>query len=200
MKKYIPIVLSAVTASTLLVGGKELIKIQRENEELKQELKYTSLENQSHIEEVKEINKNNCKLLIYESTTGQYMKHLEEDSILPIKATLKTHYSYKAEFDLSTAKIMEIKDTTYVELDYSKIKLSSITIDQPTVETETNWITRFKGRTIAEITNQIINDSYEEIEQHIDDDFTNKTDTFKINLQNKVNQLYEGLNVIVIYK
>ena len=202
--RAVPVVIaSAVTVvatSSAFITKDKVDAIKQENEELKQQLKYTKISNKSYVEEVTEVNRNNCKLIIYESSKGQYIKSIEEDSLLPIKSTLSTKYSYKVEIDLSKAKVMEINNVTYVEIDYSTIKLSSISIDQPKIANQTNLITQFKGKSISEINNQIIMQSYEEIEQHITKDYNAKQDTLKLNLQNKVNQLYEGLNVVVKYK
>lgn len=202
--RAVPVVIaSAVTVvatSSAFITKDKVDAIKQENEELKQQLKYTKISNKSYVEEVTEVNRNNCKLIIYESSKGQYIKSIEEDSLLPIKSTLITKYSYKVEIDLSKAKVMEINNVTYVEIDYNTIKLSSISIDQPKIANQTNLITQFKGKSISEINNQIIMQSYEEIEQHIAKDYNTKQDILKLNLQNKVNQLYEGLNVVVKYK
>ena len=202
--RAVPIIIAStatvVATSSAFITKDKVDAIKQENEELKQQLKYTKISNKSYVEEVTEVNRNNCKLIIYESSKGQYIKSIEEDSLLPIKSTLSTKYSYKVEIDLSKAKVMEINNVTYVEIDYSTIKLSSISIDQPKIANQTNLITQFKGKSISEINNQIITQSYEEIEQHIAKDYNTKQDTLKLNLQNKVNQLYEGLNVVVKYK
>ena len=202
--RAVPVVIaSAVTVvatSSAFITKDKVDAIKQENKELKQRLKYTKISNKSYVEEVTEINKNNCKLIIYESSKGQYIKTIEEDSLLPIKSTLSTKYSYKVEIDLSKAKVMKINNATYVGIDYNTIKLSSISIDQPKIANQTNLITQFKGKSISEINNQIIMQSYEEIEQHIDKQFEKQIDIYKINLQEKVNQLYEGLNVVVKYK
>ena len=202
--RVVPVVIaSAVTVvatSSAFITKDKVDAIKQENEELKQRLKYTKISNKSYVEEVAEINKNNCKLIIYESSKGQYIKSIEEDSLLPIKSTLSTKYSYKVEIDLSKAKVMEINNVIYVEIDCNAIKLSSISIDRPKIANQTNLITQFKGKSISEINNQIIMQSYEEIEQHIAKDYDAKQDTLRLNLQNKVNQLYEGLNVVVKYK
>lgn len=191
---------AVVVTSSAFITKDKVDAIKQENEELKQQLKYTKISNRSYVEEVTEINKNNCKLIIYESSKGQYIKSIEEDSLLPIKSTLSTKYSYKVEIDLSKAKVMEINNVTYVEIDCNTIKLGSISIDQPKIANQTNLITQFKGKSISEINNQIIMQSYEEIEQHIAKDYNAKQDTLKLNLQNKVNLLYKGLNVVVKYK
>ena len=202
--RVVPVVIAStatvVVTSSAFITKDKVDAIKQENEELKQQLKYTKISNKSYVEEVTEVNRNNCKLIIYESSKGQYIKSIEEDSLLPVKSTLSTKYSYKVEIDLSKAKVMEINNVTYVEIDYSTIKLSSISIDQPEIVNQTNLITQFKGKSISEINNQIIIQSYEEIEQHIAKDYNSKQDILKINLQNKVNQLYEGLNVVVKYK
>ena len=202
--RVVPMVIaSAVTVvatSSAFITKDKVDAIKQENEELKQQLKYTKISNKSYVEEVAEINKNNCKLIIYESSKGQYIKSIEEDSLLPIKSTLSTKYSYKVEIDLSKAKVTEINNVTYVEINYNTIKLSSISIDQPKIANQTNLITQFKGKSISEVNNQILMQSYEEIEQHIAKDYNAKQDTLKLTLQNKVNQLYKGLNVVVKYK
>lgn len=202
--RVVPVVIAStatvVVTSSVFITKDKVDAIKQENEELKQQLKYTKISNKSYVEEVTEVNRNNCKLIIYESSKGQYIKSIEEDSFLPIKSTLSTKYSYKVEIDLSKAKVMGINNVTYVEIDYNTIKLSSISIDQPKIVNQTNLITQFKGKSISEINNQIIMQSYEEIEQHILKDYNSKQDILKINLQNKLNKLYEGLNVVVKYK
>jgi len=202
--RAVPVVIAStvtvVATSSAFITKDKVDAIKQENEKLKQQLKKNKISNKSYVEEVTEVNRNNCKLIIYESSKGQYIKSIEEDSLLPVKSTLSTKYSYKVEIDLSKAKVIEINNVTYVEIDYNTIKLSSVSIDQPKIANQTNLITQFKGKSISEINNQIIMQSYEEIEQHIAKDYNSKQDTLKLNLQNKVSQLYEGLNVVVKYK
>lgn len=198
-KKIIPISLGIILASSSIVGAKYIDKITKENEELKNKLEInTIIANESCIEEVKEINKQNTKLIIYESSIGRYTRNIQEDKVFSVKSTITTNYSYDVVYDLSKAKTMDIQGITYIEIDFSNIKLNSIEIDQPEISNDLNFISQFKGNSISELNNQLIIQTYDEIESYIKKDFQNKEDTLKMNLETKVKSLYKGLNNVNI--
>lgn len=167
MKKIIPIGIGVVLLSTSICGAKYINKITEENEKLKQEQKIRdSIEVGSNIEKVKEINKNNCKLIIYESSKGIYSKTVTDGKLIPINSTVETTYSYDVTYDLTTANIMEINDITYIEIDYSNIKLNKIEIDQPEITNDLNILSQLKGKSISELNSELVIICYEDIEKN----------------------------------
>lgn len=198
-KKIIPLGLGVIITSTSIVGVKYIDKITKENDELKSKLEISrNIVNESNIEEVNEINKENTKLIIYESSTGRYKKNIQEDKIFPVKSAITTNYRYDVICDLSQATTMDIQGITYVEIDYSTIKLNSIEIGQPTIVNDLNFLSQFKGNAISELNNQLIMQTYDQIEDYVKKDFKSKEDTLKINLETKVKNLYKGLDNVNI--
>lgn len=201
MKKIIPVGIGVVLLSTSLCGVKYINKITEENKKLKQEQSIRdSIEVGSNIEKVKEINKDNCKLIIYESSKGVYSKTVTDGKLIPVNSSVETTYSYDVTYDLTTANIMEINDITYIEIDYSNIKLNKIEIDQPEITNNLNILSQLKGKSISELNSELVIICYEDIEKIVHNSFNDNMDTFKMNLQSKLNNLYEGLNVVVTYK
>lgn len=157
---------------------------------------------QSSYNRVKEINEENIKLIIYESSKEIYERTLKTDEWIDVNSKLTTHYSYNAVIDLSeAATVCEVNGMTFVDIDTSKIKINNINIDDPIVKTDMNFFNQFKGRAIEENTNQLVILSYEDIEDIVNEQFDQQHDKMVKNVEFKVRSLYKGLdNVYVRFK
>lgn len=205
--KYKSIMLTGVVLSGVSLGSLVCVnkitkgdKLEEENAILRAELKEADAKLiNSRIEKLKEINKENTKLVIFESNKAKYSKTIQDKSWFPIPVTIDTKYSYKVTIDLSKAQIVTIKDTTYVEINYEDIKLDTISIDIPKIDADVNFINQFKSKTLEKLTDRLLKIANKEINNLIVDDFNSKTDIFKSNLNNKLNDIYSDMDVYTKY-
>ena len=190
--------------TTLLING-----IKTDTPELNNEVNENPIilrserkETQSSYNRVKEINEDNMKLIVYESSSELYQRILKSDEWIDVNSKLTTYYSYNAVIDLSEAAIVyEVNGVTFVEIDTSKVKINNVNIEEPTVKTDINFFNQFKGKSIEENTNQLIILAYDDIEKIIDEQFDQSHDKIVKNAERKVRDLYRGLdNVQVKFK
>jgi len=150
---------------------------------------------QSSYNRVKEINEENIKLIVYESSTEIYERTLKTDEWIDVNSKLTTHYSYNTVIDLSeAATVCEVGGITFVDIDTSKIRINNINIDEPIVKTDINFFNQFKGKTIEENTNQLVVLAYEDIENIVNEQFDQHYDKMVRNVEYKVRSLYKGLD------
>ena len=190
--------------TTLLING-----IKTDTPELNNEVNENPIilrserkETQSSYNRVKEINEDNMKLIVYESSSELYQRLLKSDEWIDVNSKLTTYYSYNAVIDLSEAAIVyEVNGVTFVEIDTSKVKINNVNIEEPTVKTDINFFNQFKGKSIEENTNQLIILAYDDIEKIVDEQFDQSHDKIVKNVERKVRDLYRGLdNVQVKFK
>ena len=208
MKNNIKIIAGTILATT--IGTTVVLKgVEQKTPELNHDInenpvimKTEQKETQSAYDKVKEINKDNCKLIVFESSEAIYERTLKADEWIDVNSKLTTHYSYNAVIDLSmAATVYEIRGITYVEIDTSKINIGTIKIAEPTVKTDINFLNQFKGKTIEENTNQLVVLSYEHIDNIVNEQFDKNYETMVKNTKEKIRGLYEGLdNVQVRFK
>lgn len=208
MKNNIKIIAGTILATT--IGTTVVLKgVEQKTPELNHDInenpvimKTEQKETQSAYDKVKEINKDNVKLIVFESSEAIYERTLKADEWIDVNSKLTTHYSYNAVIDLSmAATVYEIRGITYVEIDTSKINIGTIKIAEPTIKTDINFWTQFKGKTIEENTNQLVVLSYEHIDNIVSEQFDKNYETMVKNTKEKIRGLYEGLdNVQVRFK
>ena len=208
MKNNIKIIAGTILATT--IGTTVVLKgVEQKTPELNHDInenpvimKTEQKETQSAYDKVKEINKDNVKLIVFESSEAIYERTLKADEWIDVNSKLTTHYSYNAIIDLSiAATVYEIRGITYVEIDTSKINIGTIKIAEPTVKTDINFFNQFKGKTIEENTNQLVVLSYEHIDNIVNEQFDKNYETMVKNTKEKIRGLYEGLdNVQVRFK
>lgn len=208
LKDNVKIIAGTILATT--IGTTVILKgIEQKTPELNHDvnenpviMKTEQKETQSAYDKVKEINKDNVKLIVFESSEAIYERTLKADEWIDVNSKLTTHYSYNAVIDLSmAATVYEIRGITYVEIDTSKINIGTIKIAEPTIKTDINFWNQFKGKTIEENTNQLVVLSYEHIDNIVSEQFDKNYETMVKNTKEKIRGLYEGLdNVQVRFK
>lgn len=208
LKDNVKIIAGTILATT--IGTTVVLKgIEQKTPELNHDvnenpviMKTEQKETQSAYDKVKEINKDNVKLIVFESSEAIYERTLKADEWIDVNSKLTTHYSYNAVIDLSmAATVYEIRGITYVEIDTSKINIGTIKIAEPTIKTDINFWNQFKGKTIEENTNQLVVLSYEHIDNIVSEQFDKNYETMVKNTKEKIRGLYEGLdNVQVRFK
>lgn len=208
LKDNVKIIAGTILATT--IGTTVILKgIEQKTPELNHDvnenpviMKTEQKETQSAYDKVKEINKDNVKLIVFESSEAIYERTLKADEWIDVNSKLTTHYSYNAFIDLSmAATVYEIRGITYVEIDTSKINIGTIKIAEPTIKTDINFWNQFKGKTIEENTNQLVVLSYEHIDSIVSEQFDKNYETMVKNTKEKIRGLYEGLdNVQVRFK
>ena len=195
---------STAVGTTLLING-----IKTDTPELNNEVNENPIilrserkETQSSYNRVKEINEDNMKLIVYESSSELYQRILKSDEWIDVNSKLTTYYSYNAVIDLSeAAMVYEVNGVTFVEIDTSKVRINNVNIEEPTVKTDINFFNQFKGKSIEENSNQLIILAYDDIEKIVDEQFDQSHDKIVKNVERKVRDLYRGLdNVHVKFK
>ena len=111
---------------------------------------------------------------------------------------VKANFRYFVTIDMSRAKIHTSNDMILVHVDLDDIKLKEVVITQPKISYETNMLTRLRGKKIIELEAQMLTKVYEGIDQEVSKDFKANKETFKLNLVNKLNKLYDADHVKVI--
>jgi len=205
LKKNVTIIattmIGTAVGTTLLINGVKT-KAPELNNEINENpviLKSERKETQSSYNKVKEINEDNIKLLVYESSEAKYERTLRTNDWINVTSKLSTTYSYNATIDLSkAAKVCEVRGITFVDIDTSKIKLNCINIAEPIVKTDVNFFNQFKGRSIEENMNQLVILTYEDIEEIVNKQFDENHDKMVKNVKEKVRSLYDGLDNVKV--
>lgn len=202
--KYI---VTPVVVGSLALSGYGYIKIkhlENENSKLKTEIEQSSMEKNKKvtldvtIEDIHEINKNNVDLVVFETDATEYKIERNENSLLGINAQIKTKFKYLVTIDMSRAKTYTTAEKIIVQVDSRDIKLKEIIIDEPEITYETNMITNMRGKHILEIEKYLITKLYDGIDETVKKDFTDNNQTFKLNLIEKLNNIYNSSNVNVV--
>lgn len=194
-------IVTTMVGTTLVLKGVESKQPELNNDvnENPVILKTERKETQSSYNKVKEINEDNVKLIVYESSEALYERILTTDEWINVSSKLTTNYSYNAVIDLSkAATVYEIRGITYVDIDLSKIQLGTVKIAEPTVKTDMNFFNQFKGKTIEENANQLIVLSYEHIDDIVNEQFDKNSDKIMKNTKEKIRGLYEGLDNVQV--
>ncbi len=200
--KYI---VTPVLVGSMVVTGYSTVKmkyVSHQNEKLKKELE-TKVEAPPivynvTVEDIEEINRKNVDLIVYESDFSSYTMDMVDNTILGISSHVKANFRYFVTIDMSRAKIHTSNDMILVHVDLDDIKLKEVVITQPKISYETNMLTRLRGKKIIELEAQMLTKVYEGIDQEVSKDFKANKETFKLNLVNKLNKLYDADHVKVI--
>lgn len=205
-KRYI---VAPILAGTLAVSGYATAKIkllQAENAKLKTEIEKTSkpkevvVEYKKTVEDIKEINEKNIDLIVYESDLTNYKLDSEDERLLGIDAHADAKFKYTVTIDLSKRDITQAGDKIMVHISANDIKLKDITINQPNIKYDTNIVTSLYGNRIIETETSILSELYNGIEHEVKKDYNLNKEKFKLNLLNKLNDLYDCEDVLIVFE
>lgn len=202
-KRYIiaPMMIGAMTFSGYTTT--KIKMLENENASLKQEIENKTeqtVEYSTTVEKVKEINKNNINLIIYESDFTDYNLDVEDKSLFGINANIKTKFKMSVIVDLSTADITESENLIIVHVDPNSIKLNEVCVSKPDITYDTNFITNLRGKKIQEIEKDLLMRTYNDIERLVKKEYRLNKDLYKLNMINKLDKLYNSDNVRVVFK
>lgn len=206
MKNSTKYIVTPVIISALSVSGYTTMKmkaVQKENIKLKNEIQNKvdkPIVYNVTIDDIKEINKKNVELIVYESGPAKYELNLTDNSWFGIDAHINTNFKYIVTIDMSKSKITSCGENIIVHVDLDDIKLKEVVVDQPTIKYDTNLITRLRGKKIIEIETDIMTRVYNGIDRAVNVSCEQNRDTFKINLIEKLNKLYDANNVKVTFE
>lgn len=198
MKSLKTKVVVPVLTGTLIVSGYTGMKykmLEKENEQLKQEMSDTKNndENISYtttVEEIKEINKKNTNLILYETDYSEYKSELKEDSFFGINAEINAKFKYDVVIDLSKAKVEKNGNKILVSINKSDIEMHDISIKNINISYDTNFFTQMRGGRIMEIESDLLTRAYEDVERLVNKDFTLNEDLFQLRLLEKIEKIY----------
>jgi hypothetical protein len=196
--------LSTILASTSILTYTRIRHLNNQNDRLKAELKDTKDE-QKYLtldkvyEDLQEINKKNVNLIVYEAKSNNYKRTLTDNKFVESQLTLTTKYSYYVTLDLSKTIIHKNLDSYLVFIDFDNIALTDINIEPMNIENNLNIWNRWKGVTISEMTSTAIKQSAKDIEELVLKDYESNKYLIEARTKEKIEKLYKGLPVKVIF-
>lgn len=205
-KRYI---VAPILAGTLAVSGYATAKIkllQAENTKLKAEIEKTpkkevvEVEYKKTVDDIKEINEKNIDLIVYESDLTNYKLDSEDERLLGIDAHADAKFKYTVTIDLSKRDITQAGDKIMVHISTNDIKLKDVTINKPNIKYDTNIVTSLYGNRIIETETSILSELYNGIDREVKKDYNLNKEKFKLNLLNKLNDLYDCEDVLIVFE
>lgn len=199
-KKFIIVPLLVTALTTTGYTTLKIKTLEKENESLKsaQRENKNTVEYNKTVEEIREINKRNIDLVVFESDYTKYSLDVEDSRLLGINASAYTEFKYLVVTDLSKSDITTVKDKIIVHIDHKDIQLKEICTQKPKINYNTNMITSLCGNRITETEKSILTELYEGVEREVDKDYALNEELFKLNLIDKLERLYDSDNVSVI--
>ena len=205
-KRYI---VAPILAGTLAVSGYATAKIkllQAENTKLRAEIEKTpkqeivEVEYKKTVDDIKEINEKNIDLIVYESDLTNYKLDSEDERLLGIDAHANAKFKYTVTIDLSKRDVSQAGDKIMVHISANDIKLKDVTINQPNIKYDTNIVTSLYGNRIIETETSILSELYNGIDREVKKDYNLNKEKFKLNLLNKLNDLYDCEDVLIVFE
>ena len=199
--------IAPVLTGTLIVSGYTGIKyklLEKENNQLKQELEKTNKKDsnisyETTVEDIKEINRKNVNLILYESDYTKYNAKLNDDSLFGINASINTKFKYDVVIDLSKASVDKIGDKIVVTINKSDIKLHDIEVKKVNIVYDLNIFTQLRGNKIVDIESEILVKTYDDIERLVNKDYKLNKELYELRLIEKLEKIYPfNVDVIVI--
>ena len=142
---------------------------------------------------IKETNKRNTNLIVYEVQETKFKSSFKEDSVFPVKINFSTNFSYTITVDLSMSTVQVIGDQVFIIVNLQDVVLHNIEIETPNIQTETNIISNLKGGTISDMTSYAIEASYKSIQDKVNQDLKIHKDKIKSSVHDKVKRVYRGI-------
>lgn len=201
-KRYI---WAPILIGVLSVSGYSAFRIktlENENKSLKTKIDEKDQKSSDYkvtVGDIKEINKNNIDLIVYESDYVDYRLNSNDDTfMIGIDAKITTRFKYKVVTDLSKCKISKTNDLILVHVKEKDLKLKEIIVERPDLEYDTNIISGLRGTKIIETESDLLIKSYNDIDRIVNREYKLNKELFKINLINKMEKLYKSQDVKVV--
>ena len=206
MKKRFVVV--PVLVSTLAASGGATLKIkslEAENAKLQKEIEETVKEEplvsySKTVEDIREINEENIDLIVYESDYTNYALESKDERFLGIDSRANADFKYTVTIDLSKRDITQVGDKILVHISQDDIVLKDISIEKPNVSYDTNIMTSFYGNRIIETEKSMLKELYDGIDREVHKSFKLNKEKFKLNLIQKLDELYDSDNVHVVFE
>ena len=206
MKKRFVVV--PVLVSTLAASGSATLKIkslEAENAKLQKEIEETVKEEplvsySKTVEDIREINEENIDLIVYESDYTNYALESKDERFLGIDSRANADFKYTVTIDLSKRDITQVGDKILVHISENDIILKDISIEKPNVSYDTNIMTSFYGNRIIETEKSMLKELYDGIDREVHKNFKLNKEKFKLNLIQKLDELYDSDNVHVVFE
>lgn len=201
-KRYIwaPILIGVLSVSSYSVF--RIKTLENENKSLKTKIDEKDSKSSDYkvtVGDIKEINKDNIDLIVYESDYVDYKLNSNDDTfMIGIDASVTTRFKYKVVTDLSKCKISKTNDLILVHVKEKDLKLKEIIVERPDLEYDTNIISGLRGTKIIETEGDLLIKSYKDIDRIVNREYKLNKELFKMNLINKMEKLYKSQDVKVI--
>lgn len=200
------VVITSLLTSSTIYNYNKLNNIKNENNKLREQIenniknkniKYKDID--TTYSEIIEINKKNTNLIIYEAKAKEYSTTISDNKLIESKVTLNTSYKYTVTIDLSRAELGKVGDRYTIYVDLEDIKLDTITINPSIITYDINWLNQFKGSSQAELTQDIMNKTYADIDRVVHKDYKEQRDIIESRAKDKITSIYRGLDVDIIF-
>lgn len=201
-KRYIwaPILIGVLSVSSYSAFRIKTLEI--ENKSLKTKIDEKDSKSSDYkvtVGDIKEINKDNIDLIVYESDYVDYRLNSNDDTfMIGIDASVTTRFKYKVVTDLSKCKISKTNDLILVHVKEKDLKLKEIIVERPDLEYDTNIISGLRGTKIIETEGDLLIKSYKDIDRIVNREYKLNKELFKMNLISKMEKLYNSQDVKVI--
>lgn len=200
-KLVVPVLIGSI-AATGFVANFKIARPKQEPKELKSlesNNKY-SVSNKT-VDEIKEINKKNIDLIVFESDYTDHSLSITDSGILnDIEATTDTEFKYTVTTDLSKCKVTSTNDKIFVHIKEKDIKLKDITINETNISYDTNIFTNLQGKRLIDLESVVIKETYNNIQREVSKQYKLNKELYKLNLSDKLNRLYDSDNVTVLFE
>lgn len=180
--------------------NKEIILEQLQDKEY--EIKDTTNTVDIYFDQINETNIELVEITLFESDLATFKMKLEEDTFInPIEITSEIKYSYKVGMDLRSMNVKKGDNNIIITINKSQMYISSIETKTPKLDSDINFFNQFKGKTIQAINKEILNKSYDSIENIVKLDFKDREERIIRNIKSKLSYIYgieeKYLDVIV---
>lgn len=201
-KRYI---WAPILIGVLSVSGYSVFRIktlENENKSLKTKIDEKDSKSSDYkvtVGDIKEINKDNIDLIVYESDYVDYRLNSNDNTfMIGIDSSITTRFKYKVVADLSKCKISKTNNLILVHVKEKDIKLKEIIVERPDLEYDTNIISGLRGTKIIETESELLIKSYKDIDRIVNREYKLNKELFKMNLIDKMEKLYNSQDVKVI--
>lgn len=201
-KLVVPILIGSIAATGFVANFKIIAKPKQEPKELKSlESNDKYFVSNKTVDEIKEINKKNIDLIVFESDYTHHNLSITDSGIInDIKATTNTEFKYTVTTDLSKCKVTSAKDKIFVHVKKKDIKIKDITINETNISYDTNIFTNLQGKRLIDLESVAIKETYNNIQREVNKQYKLNKELYKLNLSDKLNRLYDSNNVTVLFE
>ena len=152
----------------------------------------------SAVNYVLNINKKNSDLIIFESNYIDYSSELNDSKLLGINASINSKFKFLVSIDLTKCRITSTKDKITINVNTDNIQLKDVSMLKPSITYDINALNSLRGKKIIDTLSELLKKSYDDIDKIVKKEFESNKELYKLNLQNKLNEIYYIFNDVKV--